>query len=83
MLGEYAERVLNECEEGLCKTREAAGLSSPRLKIGSLYSLTVGAIPELLIKLKLRKSALDVDLTLGSNRLLALAAECRMLGRDR
>jgi LysR family malonate utilization transcriptional regulator len=66
----YAERVLHECEEGLRKTREVAGVASPRLKIGSLYSLTIGTIPQLLIKLKLRKSALDVDLTLGSNQLL-------------
>jgi LysR family malonate utilization transcriptional regulator len=67
---EYAERVVRECEEGLRKTREVAGLASPRLKIGSLYSLTISTIPQLLIKLKLRKSALDVDLTLGSNQLL-------------
>ncbi|TAL53291.1 LysR family transcriptional regulator [Pandoraea sp.] len=69
-LAEYAERVVRECEEGLRRTRETAGFASPRLKIGSLYSLTVGTIPELLIKLKVRKSGLDVDLTLGSNRLL-------------
>src|SRR5258706_10152744 len=67
---ECAERVVRECEEGLRKTREVAGLASPRLKIGSLYSLTISTIPQLLIKLKLRKSALDVDLTLGSNQLL-------------
>ena len=67
---EYAERVVRECEEGLRKTREVAGLASPRLKIGSLYSLTISTIPQLLIKLKLRRSALDVDLTLGSNQLL-------------
>jgi len=67
---EYAERALRECDEGLRKTREVAGFASPRLKIGSLYSLTISTIPQLLAKLKLRKSALDVDLTLGSNRLL-------------
>ncbi len=67
---EYAERAVYECEEGLRKTREVAGFASPRLKIGSLYSLTISTIPQLLIKLKLRKSSLDVDLTLGSNRLL-------------
>ncbi|MDQ6855044.1 MAG: LysR substrate-binding domain-containing protein, partial [Actinomycetota bacterium] len=69
-LAEYAERVISECEEGLRKTREVAGLAAPRIKIGSLYSLTLSTIPELLVKLKLRKPALDVDLTLGSNRLL-------------
>ncbi|HEX9278011.1 MAG TPA: LysR substrate-binding domain-containing protein [Casimicrobiaceae bacterium] len=65
---EYAERALYECEEGLRKTREAAGFASPRLKIGALYSLTVSTIPQLVMRLKLRKSSLDLDLTLGSNR---------------
>src|SRR4030095_9324629 len=67
---EHAERVLHEGEEGRRKTREVGGVASPRLKIGSLYSLTIGTIPQLLIRLKLRKSALDVDLTLRSNQLL-------------
>ena len=67
---EYAERVLYECEEGLRKTREVSGFSSPRLKIGALYSLTVSTIPQLVMGLKLRKSSLDLDLTLGSNRVL-------------
>lgn len=67
---EFAERVLSECEEGLRKTREVAGFTSPRIKIGSLYSLTISTIPQLLAKLKVRKSTLDVDLALGSNRLL-------------
>jgi LysR family malonate utilization transcriptional regulator len=66
----YAERALQQCEEGLRRTREVAGFTSPRLKIGSLYSLTITTIPQLLAKLKLRNSSLDVDLTLGSNRLL-------------
>ena len=69
-LADCAERLVHECEEGVRKTREVAGIASPRLKIGALYSLTVGTIPQLIIKLKLRKSALDVDLTLGSNQLL-------------
>jgi len=33
-----------------------------------LYSLTLHCIPKLMIGLKLRKPALDIDLTLGSNR---------------
>ena len=77
----YAERLLHECEEGLRKTREVGGIASPRLKIGSLYSLTIGTIPQLLIKLKLRKSALDVDLTLGSNQLLLEQLNASSTGR--
>jgi LysR family malonate utilization transcriptional regulator len=67
---EYAEKAVHVCEDGLQKTREAAGFASPRLKIGALYSLTVSTIPELVMRLKLRKSSLDIDLTLGSNQVL-------------
>ncbi|MDY7547978.1 LysR family transcriptional regulator [Glaciimonas sp. CA11.2] len=65
---EYAQRVINEVEEGIRKVQEAAGFNATRLKIGSLYSLTLRCIPQLMIGLKLRKPALDIDLTLGSNR---------------
>jgi len=69
-LAEFAERALAECEEGIRRAREVGGFGAPRLKVGSLYSLTISTIPKLLIGLKLRRSALDLDLTLGSNRML-------------
>jgi LysR family transcriptional regulator, malonate utilization transcriptional regulator len=65
---EYAKKVLQDCEEGVRKTREAGGFNASRLKIGSLYSLTVSTIPQLLVGLKLRKPDLEINLTLGSNR---------------
>lgn len=65
---EYARKSLDECEEGVRKTREAAGFNAARIKIGSLYSLTLRYIPQLLVGLKQRKPELDIDLTLGSNR---------------
>lgn len=65
---EYAKRILGECEEGVGKVRELAGVNATRLKIGSLYSLTLNCIPQLVMGLKLRKPGLDIDLTLGSNR---------------
>ncbi|MGS0740357.1 LysR family transcriptional regulator [Glaciimonas sp. GG7] len=65
---DYAQRARNACEEGVQKVQEAAGFNAKRLKIGSLYSLTLRCIPQLMIGLKLRKPALDIDLTLGSNR---------------
>lgn len=73
---DYAKRSVYECEEGVRKVRESTGFSASRLKIGSIYSLTLRCIPQLLIKLKLRKPSLDIDLTMGSNRdLLAGLAE--------
>lgn len=76
---ESARRALAECEEGVRKVREMSGINPVRLKIGSLYSLTLDCIPKLIIGLKLRKPGLDIDLTLGSNReLLQLLADNRV-----
>lgn len=72
---EYAQRVVDECEEGVRKVREMAGINATRLKIGSLYSLTLHCIPQLVIGVKLRKPGLDIDLTLGSNRELLQSLE--------
>ena len=44
---EYAQRVIDECEAGVRKVREMAGINATRLKIGSLYSLTLHCIPQL------------------------------------
>ncbi|GAB3625934.1 HTH-type transcriptional regulator CynR [Pandoraea terrae] len=65
---EHAERILRDCEDGIRRTRETAGFTATRLKIGGLYSMTVRTIPQLLVGLKTRRSSLDIDLTLGSNR---------------
>lgn len=72
---DYARRAVNECEEGIRKARETAGYDASRLKIGALYSLTLRCIPQLLIGLKLRKSELEIDLRLGSNRDLLQSME--------
>jgi len=79
IFAEYAQRAINACDEGVHKVREAAGFNATRLKIGSLYSLTLRCIPQLMIGLKLRKPALDIDLTLGSNRdLIQQLADARL-----
>lgn len=67
---QHAQRALAECAEGIRKVRELAGLDGARMKIGSLYSLTLRCIPELLIGLKFRRPELQIDLTLGSNEQL-------------
>lgn len=71
----YAQRAMDECEDGVRKVREISGLNAARLKIGSLYSLTLHCIPQLVIGIKLRKPGLDIDLTLGSNRELLQSLE--------
>lgn len=68
VFAEHAARAVAECTTGIQKARETAGFGAARLRIGALYSLTVRTIPRLLIGLKTRRSELDVDLTLSSNR---------------
>ena len=72
---EYARKILLACEEGLAKTREVGGFNAAKLKIGSLYSLTVTAIPQLLVGMKLRRPDLEINLSLGSNRELLQSLE--------
>lgn len=64
----HAERAVEEVGEGVRKVRELAGFAGARLKIGSLYSLTLRCIPQLLMGLKMRRPDLQVELTLGSNQ---------------
>ncbi|HJV00651.1 MAG TPA: LysR family transcriptional regulator [Burkholderiaceae bacterium] len=64
---QHAQRAVGACEDGISKVRELAGFDAGRMRIGSLYSLTLRCVPQLLIALKLRKPELQVDLTLGSN----------------
>jgi LysR family malonate utilization transcriptional regulator len=75
----HAQRAVEETEEGIRKAREMAGVAGARMKIGSLYSLTLRCIPQLLMGLKLRRPELQIDLTLGSNQeLLRSLAEGRL-----
>ena len=50
------------------KTRETAGFAAKVLHLGSLYSLTVNTIPNVISGLKLRRSELDIQLLLSSNQ---------------
>ena len=65
---EYATRAIADCQSGIDKARQAAGMNAARLKIGALYSLTLRTMPRLLMGFKTRRPNVDVDLTLGSNQ---------------
>jgi len=78
VFAKHAQRAVEEAEEGIRKARELAGVAGSRIKIGSLYSLTLRCIPQLLMGLKLRRPELQIDLTLGSNQELL-----RSLGEGR
>jgi LysR family malonate utilization transcriptional regulator len=67
VLEEKAQKLVQDVLETVRQTREAAGFSAERFKLGALYSLTVKTVPQLIMGLKLRRSELNIDLILGSN----------------
>lgn len=67
VLEERAQLLIKDIVETVRQTREAAGFSAERFKLGALYSLTVKTVPQLIMGLKLRRSELNIDLILGSN----------------
>ena len=66
-LANVASGVLRTMVDGIRTTREVAGYSSDRIRIGSLYSLTSRTVPAIVMGMKLRKSELQTELVLGSN----------------
>ena len=72
VLADVARDVLQLMGDGIRATREAAGYSADRIRIGSLYSLTIATVPRVIIDLKLRKPELQTELVLGSNADLLL-----------
>ncbi len=67
VLEEHAQKLVQDVLGAVRLTREAAGFSAERFRLGSLYSLTVKTVPQLIMGLKLRRSELNIDLILGSN----------------
>jgi LysR family malonate utilization transcriptional regulator len=67
VLADFARDVLKLMTDGVQATREAGGYCSDRIRIGSLYSLTIATVPRVIIDLKLRKPQLQTELVLGSN----------------
>jgi len=67
VLAEIAGEVIKTMSDGIRATREAAGYSADHLKIGSLYSLTIRTVPEVVMGIKLRRPELQPELVLGSN----------------
>src|SRR3990167_6933017 len=67
VLEERALKLIQQVLDSVRLTREAAGFSAERFKLGALYSLTVKTVPQLIMGLKIRRSELNIDLILGSN----------------
>lgn len=67
VLADVAREALKVMNDGIQATREAGGYSSDRIRIGSLYSLTIATVPRVIVDLKVRKPDLQAELVLGSN----------------
>lgn len=64
---EYCQEVMQVMERGLEESRKIAGIGQGRLRVGTLYSLTMETVPRLIMGMKLRRPDLEMDLTMGSN----------------
>lgn len=67
---EYCQEVTQLMERGLEEARKTAGVGQGRLRVGTLYSLTLETVPHLIMGMKLRRPDLEMDLTMGSNEAL-------------
>ncbi|MBP2168240.1 LysR family malonate utilization transcriptional regulator [Erwinia toletana] len=55
---------------GITETRNAAGIGLGRMRIGTLYSLTLETVPRLIMGMKLRRPDIELELVMGSNQML-------------
>lgn len=67
VLEDRAQQLIADTLETVRLTREAAGFSAERFRLGALYSLTVKTVPQLIMGLKLRRPEVNIDLVMGSN----------------
>jgi len=67
---EYCQEVMQVMERGLEESRKIAGIGQGRLRVGTLYSLTLETVPKIIMGMKLRRPQLELDLTMGSNQML-------------
>jgi LysR family malonate utilization transcriptional regulator len=67
VLADASRDAIKLMGDAIAATRKAAGYSSRHLKIGSLYSLTNSAAPDVIFDIKLRRPELQTELVLGSN----------------
>lgn len=67
---EHSKEAVALMVRGITETRQTAGVGQGRLRIGTLYSLTLETVPRLIMGMKLRRPELEMDLTMGSNQML-------------
>lgn len=74
-LCEYSQEATDVMARGIEETRKTAGIGQGRIRLGTLYSLTLETVPQLIMGMKLRRPDLELDLTMGSNQSLLAKLE--------
>lgn len=78
-LARYAEDLVTIMNRAVEATRETAGFSNGRIRLGSLYSLTTQFVPQLILGLKQRRPELQIDLSMDSNQRMMAKLQDRQL----
>ncbi|CAE1149859.1 LysR family transcriptional regulator [Serratia sp. Tan611] len=78
-LADYARDIVGLTHKGIEETRLKAGFGQQRLRLGTLYSLTLETVPRLIMGLKLRRPELEINLTMGSNAALLAQLQTQQL----
>lgn len=76
---EYSREALATLSQGIDETQRTAGMGLGNLRVGTLYSLSLETVPRLIMKMKLRRPELELNLTMGSNELLLRALKANQL----
>ncbi|WP_369789492.1 LysR family transcriptional regulator [Rouxiella sp. WC2420] len=69
-LQQHAIQVIEQMELGIQAAQRTAGFGDKRIRLGTLYSLTLETIPRLIMGLKIRRPELELELLMGSNEML-------------
>ncbi|WP_274585753.1 LysR family transcriptional regulator [Neisseria leonii] len=72
---EHCKKIVASVHQAVKETRFSAGFAADELRLGALYSLTVDTIPQIISGLKMRRSSLNIQLTLNSNEHLLAKLE--------
>lgn len=69
-LRQHAVQVIEQMEIGIQAAQRTAGFGEKRIRLGTLYSLTLETVPRLIMGLKIRRPDLELELLMGSNEFL-------------
>jgi len=67
---EHSLDAVDVMARGIDEARKTAGVGQGRMRIGTLYSLTLETVPRLVMGMKLRRPDLELELMMGSNQML-------------